>query len=198
MEIPRYLSAHSCLLPAGASGSSSSGNRHITTFFTFYDRDRLTPVTLSGKYPVTQFEVFLCRLPLSSPLSHSMISFFCFCYGFSLLKIRNLQVFPYATSVNASSSTSTAFDYFNDRQIELLGKFPVTGIMSRNRHDCTSSVAHQYIIRYPDRNFFSIYRINCRQVRQLQHRFYLLQARFSQNRIFLLPSHGTLQSHPSF
>ena len=36
-------------------------NRYITTFFTFYNRNRLTPVTLSGKYPVTQFEVFLCR-----------------------------------------------------------------------------------------------------------------------------------------
>ena len=34
-------------------------NRNISTFFTFYNRNRLAPVTLSGKYPVTQFEVCL-------------------------------------------------------------------------------------------------------------------------------------------
>ena len=33
--------------------------------------------------------------------------------------------------------------------------------MCRNGHDCSGSVTHQYIIRYPDRHFLTIYRVDC-------------------------------------
>ena len=35
--------------------------------------------------------------------------------------------------------------------------------MRRNRHDCTGSVAHEYIVGYPDRYFLTVDRIDCGQ-----------------------------------
>ena len=47
--------------------------------------------------------------------------------------------------------------------MKFLCKLPVSLIMCRNCHDRTGTIAHQYIIRYPDRNFFSVDRIDCSQ-----------------------------------
>ena len=41
-----------------SNGSSSSGTGDCTTFWTVYDRNRLTPVTLTAEYPVTKLVVY--------------------------------------------------------------------------------------------------------------------------------------------
>ena len=147
--------------------------RHISAFRTFYDRDRLTPVTLSGEYPVTQLEVSLRNTAsfFFQPLNNS---FLCFFYRHACQE----------TGINqcACSHVSESFFFYvtagnnlNDRQTKLLCKLPVTGIVSRNSHDCTGTIGHQYIIGYPDRDLFSVYRIDGGQTIDLHTRLLLGQ-----------------------
>ena len=54
----------------------------------------------------------------------------------------------------------SAFQYRNDINTEFLCKFIISRIMCRNSHDRSCAIACQNIIRNPDRNFFSIYRVD--------------------------------------
>ena len=136
-------------------------NRNITTFFTFYNRNRLTPVTLSGEYPVTQLEVFLRRTDtlFFQPIHNGR---FRFCHRFA-----GEEPGIYQRSGSHIGECLflhvTALNDFDNRKIKFLRKLPVTGVVGRYCHDGTGSVTHQYIIRYPDRNFFAIHRIDGRK-----------------------------------
>ena len=140
-------------------------NRNITAFFTFYNRNRLTPVTLSGKYPVTQFEVCLFRTDtfFFQPFNDG---FLCFFYRFSCEE-SGIYKSSRSNICEGCFFYISSFDYLDNRNIKFLCELPVTVVMRRNRHDSTGSVTHQYIIRYPYRNFFSIYRIYCGQALNL-------------------------------
>ena len=54
-----------------------------------------------------------------------------------------------------------ALENFNNREVELLCKFPVAVIVGRYSHNCTCSVRNQNVICNPDWNEFSVYRVYC-------------------------------------
>ena len=121
------------------------------------DRDWLSPVTLTGEYPVTQLVVYCCAS--DSHLFDHMWSFF--------LKHRRLHTVP-LTGVDHCSDCiciclshildlfSVFCDNLNDRNIEFCCELEVTVVMCRYTHDCSCTVVSQYIIRQPDRCLCSI------------------------------------------
>ena len=131
--------------------------RNVSTFRAVNDRDRFAPVTLTGEYPVTQFEVY--GFTSDTHLFDHHRSFF--------LQYRRFHTVP-VTGVDHSSRSlgicfCHIFDFFsifcdnlNDRNIELGCKFKVTVIMGRYTHDCSGTVISQYIVRQPDRYFGTI------------------------------------------
>ena len=80
--------------------------RHIATLITVNDRDRLAPVTLSGKYPVTQLIVrFRCA---NAVLFRDIPMIASFASATSMpFKKPEFTSFPVATSAKAASFTST-------------------------------------------------------------------------------------------
>ena len=62
---------------------------------------------------------------------------------------------PVAQSVNGCLLYVAALYHLDNRQVELLGKFPVTGIVSRNRHDSAGTIGNQNIVGNENRNFFA-------------------------------------------
>ena len=134
-------------------------NRNVTAFVAVYDRNRLTPVTLTGEYPVTQLIVCFCfsNVVLFEPLKNFL---FCFRNGKSVQE----------TGVDKSSLCNVGVNFvlyvaacnnLDDRHVEFLCELPVTLIVCRYCHDGAGAVAHQYIIGNPDRDLFSINRVDC-------------------------------------
>ena len=126
-----------------------------------YDRDWVSPVSLTREYPVTQYEVH-CRTS-DSTLFDDMWCFF--------LQYRRFLSVPFSGIDHGSDSICislchvlnlfTVFcNYLDDRDIELCSEFKVTIIVSRYTHDCSCTIVSQYIIRQPDRNFCSVDRID--------------------------------------
>ncbi len=50
--------------------------------------------------------------------------------------------------------------HLHDRQIEFFGKFKIALVMRRHGHDRARAITGQHIVRDPDRNFFSVDRID--------------------------------------
>ena len=128
-----------------------------------YNRNRLSPISLSWKYPVTKFIIYLAvtNLFLCKEIFYLFLSFFncksceeTWIYHLSCSNISKCSL------VNIYRTFTSLYN-LNHRKWEFLCKFPVTVIMCRNSHNCTCSVCHKYIIWYPDRNLSIIYRIYC-------------------------------------
>ena len=119
--------------------------RHITAFFAVYNGNRLSPVTLTGKYPVSQLEI---RLAFSYLFFFQKFNYFLFgfCHFQSVQKSGIHQLPCGNVRVGFFLYVLAACHHFNNGKAELLCKFPVTGIMSRNCHDGTCTVTHQHII----------------------------------------------------
>ena len=127
-----------------------------------YDRDWLSPVSLTREYPVTQFEVHCCAS--DSTLFDHMWSFF--------LQYRRFLSIPFSGIDHCSDSICVSLchilnlfsvfcNYLDDRNIELCSKFKVTVIMSRYTHNCSCTIVSKYIIRQPDWNFRPVDWIDC-------------------------------------
>ena len=125
------------------------------------DRDRLTPVTLSGEYPVTQLVVD-SLLTDASGLDHGWSLFLQHC---------GLHAIPLAGVDHGSACLGISLghvldlfavfcDNLDDRDVELGCELEVTVIMSRYAHDRASTIIRQYIIGQPDRNFRTVDRVN--------------------------------------
>ena len=125
--------------------------------------NRLTPVSLTREYPVTELIINLCitNSLFCKEFNHLFLSFFNF------KSINEIRIDKHTCCyickcclININFFTILGYN-LNNRQIKLLGKLPVSFIMCRNSHDSTCTIAHKYIVRYPDWNFLAINRINC-------------------------------------
>ena len=128
--------------------------------FAMDNRQRLAPVSLSGEYPVAQFEINF----LSAP------ALFFHHFGHFFLCLGNSHAIP-AAGIDYNTITGICFfqrrfqtavlrcDNRDNRKIEFRCKVKVAFIMRRNNHDCTCAVIRQRIVSYPDRDFFLCYRI---------------------------------------
>ena len=126
-----------------------------------YDRDRLTPVTLAGEYPVSQFVVD--SLTSDTQLLDDMRCF--------LLQYGRFHSIPLTGVDHGSGSLCVSFchilnfftifcDNLDDRNIEFLCKLKVTVIMSRYTHDSTCTIISKYIVRKPDWKLLAVQRID--------------------------------------
>ena len=125
------------------------------------NRNRLAPVTLSGKYPVAQL-IIDGLFPQATRLDHRRRLLF---------EYRGLHAVPF-TGIDHSAARlcvglchvpdlfSVLGNDLNDRNIELLRKFEVTVIVGRHTHDRTGTIVRQHIIRQPDRHFSSVQRVD--------------------------------------
>src|SRR5574344_443142 len=112
-------------------------NRNNSTMRTMYKWNRFTPVSLSGEYPVTELVVhhLLSTVLLFQPYEH---------LGYCFLFVQPIK----ETAVNMDSVLSPrlllnidfALKHFNNRKVELFGKFPVSVVMSWNSHDSSGSI----------------------------------------------------------
>ena len=135
--------------------------RHIAALLTLYNRNWLSPVTLSGEYPVAELEVGLAVAD-ALLLEESNDLLLCVRHGQSVQEVgiyqrsrRNIGIYLLLYADRASRND------LDDREVKFLCKVPVSLIMCGNRHDCTGSVGHQHIVRNPDRNLLAIHGI-CR------------------------------------
>ena len=126
--------------------------------FTPHKRNRFAPVSLSGEHPVTQFkvyfsftdafffkEVYHCGNRFINAFSCNKSGIYhCACIGICVCFF--LHIFPTGNN-------------FNNRKTEFRCKLVVTGIMCRNRHNCTCSVCSKYIVGNKYRNFCIVNRV---------------------------------------
>ena len=126
-----------------------------------YNRDRFSPVSLAGEYPVTQFVVD--GLSSDTALFDHHRSF--------LFQNSGFHAVPFSGIDHGSGCLCVGFchifnffsvfgDNLNDRNVEFCCKCKVTVIMCRYAHDCSGTVVSQYIIRQPDRHLCSVDRID--------------------------------------
>ena len=125
------------------------------------DRNRLSPVSLSGEDPVTQLVVD-SRFA-DSHLLDNVRSFF--------LHLRAVSSIPVAgidqDAADRCSCLGHVLDLLSilgndldDREIELFREGKVSVIMCRNAHDGAGTIIRQYIVGGPDRNLRAIQRID--------------------------------------
>ena len=127
-----------------------------------YDRNRLTPVSLSGEYPVTELIIYLTvsNALLLQKIFHLFLGF-CDLQAIQKLGIDHLT----GCHIRKCSFINIyraflSFDYLDHRQSKFLSKLPVTGIVRRYCHNSTCTIRHQHIIRDPYRNLLAIHRID--------------------------------------
>ncbi len=110
---------------------------NIATTWAFYNRNRFSPIALTGKYPVTQFIIYFSmpNVFIFQPLYHCC---FCFFYFQSVQELGIAQL-PCGNICKCFVLDVTACHDFHNRDIKLFGKIPVSCIMCRYRHNraCT-------------------------------------------------------------
>ena len=132
--------------------------RYHAALFAVHDRDRLTPISLTGENPVTKLIVCLALA----------LALFRQPFGDFHLRFLNGKTGQKAGidhhaggAVGESGFFDVAaLDDFNNRQTKLLGKLPVTGIVSGNRHDSTCAVGDKNVVGNENRNFRTVYGVD--------------------------------------
>ncbi|MPM73330.1 hypothetical protein SDC9_120310 [bioreactor metagenome] len=133
------------------------GNSNRAAGGAVHQGDGFTPVPLPAENPVPELVVDrLCpQLMLFEPSKHG---------GNGILLVQAIK--EGAVYVNAILGPRFLLDIdltlenFNDGQAELLGKLPVTGVMGRDCHDGTGTVADQDIVGNPDGNLLVVHRVD--------------------------------------
>ena len=136
-------------------------NRHIAALRTVNDRNRFSPVTLSGEYPVAQL-VIHGSFAETALFDDMRCLFFQDC---------GLHAVPFAGIDHGSRGLRVSLrhildfhavfrDNLNDRNVKFLRKLKVTVVMCGNTHDRTGTVVCQYVVRQPDRSLFTVQRID--------------------------------------
>ena len=121
------------------------GNRNITAFFAFNNRNRLAPISLAAEHPVSELEVdfFSALTFLFKPINHGMLSFF---NAHAADKTAVYEGAGCAIREGFFLNILAACNNLNNRQIKFLCKFPVAGVVSRNGHNGTGAVRGENII----------------------------------------------------
>ena len=123
------------------------------------DRERLAPITLAAEKPIAQ-------LIIDAPMSEAAIfepladSFFRFRRAQAVEKFR-INHSTIIADVADRFDIIRRLNYFLDRQLELVRKFQVTLIVTRNSHDCAGPVTGEHVVGDPDRNALLVHRIDC-------------------------------------
>ena len=131
--------------------------RHTAALRTMNNRNRLSPITLTGEYPVTKFVIH--RFMADSHLFNHYRSF--------LLQHGALHAVPFSGIDHGSAcfriSLRHIFNFFpifgdnlDDRNIKFLRKLKVPVVMGGHAHDSSRTVICQYIIRQPDGHLGSV------------------------------------------
>ena len=116
--------------------------------------DRLTPVALTGEYPVTQFEIRfrMADSLFRDPLFHGGDRFF---HRHAVEKIRVDHDTGIVFQDEGFLHHIAALDNLDNRQAELGGKFPVALVVARHAHHDASAIAHEHIVRNKERDMRS-------------------------------------------
>ena len=137
-------------------------NRHIAALRAVHDRNRLAPVTLSGKYPVSEL---IIRLGRSKTVLLQIFRDGLLCLS-HLHPVQETGIYQLSGSDIREGRfvhihrPRAALHHLDDGHVELLRELPVSFIMAGNRHDGARSVAHQHVIGNPDGNLLVIHRID--------------------------------------
>ena len=131
---------------------------HSAALFAMHDGNGLAPVTLTGEYPVTELEVDL-------GFANALLSKE---FNDSLLSILHAQIVQEAgIDHNAGSAIGkgrffhiAALDDFDDFTAKLLGKLPVTVVMSGHSHNRARAVGRQNIVGDENGDFPSVDGVN--------------------------------------
>ncbi len=120
------------------------------------NRDRLAPIALSRKEPVSQL---ICRLRFANALFFQPLDHFID----RLLLAKTIQ--PFRIDMDTIFCERFLFDIAtfqnrNDRKPKLFRELIIPRIMSRNRHDRTRTIACKNVIRNIDRDLLAIDRID--------------------------------------
>ena len=144
---------------------------YCTALRTMYNRNGFPPIPLTGEYPVPQLIVDFADT-LSGFFQPTLHLFLCFFYGQSIQESTVGHDAGCAIGKGFFGNIA-ALNNFNNRQVENFCKIIVSGIVRRNRHNRTSSIAHQNIVRNKDWNFLVINRIDTTNALQLHTGFFL-------------------------
>ena len=136
-------------------------NRYGSTVRTMNNRDRLSPVSLTGEYPVTKLVVD-CLSSNAFLFDHYRGFFF---------QDSRLHPIPFSRIDHGSGSLCICFrhifnffsifgDHLDDWNMELRCKCKVTVIVGRYTHDRSGTIISQYIVGQPDRHFRTVHRID--------------------------------------
>ena len=125
------------------------------------DGDRLTPVTLTGEYPVTKLVVD--SLTANAHFLNDHGSFlFQFC-GLSAIPLTGIDHDTGSLCISLCHVLdlfSVFCDDLNDRNIEFGCESEITVVMSRYTHDGAGTIVSQYIVRQPDGGLFAVQRVD--------------------------------------
>ncbi|MPM07237.1 hypothetical protein SDC9_53543 [bioreactor metagenome] len=168
------------------------GNRHPAAVLAVDERDGFAPVTLAREHPVAEFvvDLALADFLFFEPVDDGGNRF----RNFHAIKEAGVDHFSVlAFGVSFLFDIAACYD-FDDRQAERLCKRVVALVVTGNGHDRARAVAHEHIVRNPDRNLFAVDRVNRGDALQRFARFILCQ--FAALKIalggggFLVGAHG--------
>ncbi|CDB25949.1 uncharacterized protein BN704_00634 [Firmicutes bacterium CAG:552] len=122
-----------------------------------YDRYGSTPVPLTRNRPVpkTIINFYTAFTQFSETIKHR---FFCF-YGSKSVKFAAVNDYT-VLDERQLSFLIFASDHPRYGKIELCGKLKIPGIVCGNAHDCARSVSRKAIIRNPNGNLLTCYRMS--------------------------------------
>ena len=146
----------------------SHRNRIVISFSVVDHWERFAPIALPTEQPIAQA---IIDTQSTDALRFKPRNCSTFRFGGrhavhrkSTRRVRAIDRTPFAAGGHlAGPSHARDVDNLQHRQRKLLGKFKVTLIVRRHRHDRTGSVAHEHIVRGPDGNVLAGRWIDCKQ-----------------------------------
>ena len=131
--------------------------RNHSALFTVNYRNWLSPVSLPVEGPVFHLivDLFAAKIIIAKILNH----FFNCILNLHSIYYRRVDHYSICNISISLFLYVSAADYLNYRNIKFFRKFPVSLVVSWNRHNRSSSIPHHYIVRNPHWYFFSRNRI---------------------------------------
>ena len=126
-------------------------------FFIPKEREWLTPVTLTRKEPVAEFELdLLLTLPVfKEPVDNLLFSVF----SFKAIKKTRINGRPRIRTTLPILITRW-LNHLKNGKPKFLSEFKIASVMRWHRHNGSAAVSHHDIVSDPDRNLFAIHRID--------------------------------------
>ena len=129
----------------------------LAGFFIPKEREWLTPITLTRKEPIAEFELdlLLTFSVFNEPVDNLLFSVF----SFKTIKKTRINGRPRIRATLPVLITRW-LNHLKNGKLKFLSEFEIASVMRWHRHDGSTAIPHHDIVSNPDRNLFTIHWID--------------------------------------